>query len=86
MLCGAAHITAVDASSFAHACMCVDKWCPTASTLCPLNLPHKKIAEVRVTVMLKTKLNGPFSENFLATGGFFECNTVLGCLKKEEQF
>ena len=41
-----------------------------------------------VTVMLKTKLKDPSSENFLATGGFFERNTyrimVLGWLKKEE--
>ena len=39
--------------------------------------------------MLKTKRNGPPSDNFLATGGSFEQNTYcvaeLGLLKKEEK-
>ena len=39
--------------------------------------------------MLKMKLEGTSSGNFLATGGFFECNTChvmsLGCLKKKER-
>ena len=29
-----------------HPCTCVDKWRPTASTLCPLSLPRKKVQMV----------------------------------------
>ena len=51
----------------------------------PLGLPRKKIAEARSQLCSK----GPSSENFLATGGFFESNTyriiVLGWLKKKEE-
>ena len=48
----------------------------------------QEVAGVRSQIHLKQSSKGPSSENFLATGGFFECNpyrvTVLGCLKKKE--
>ena len=49
-----------------------------------------KIVGVRSQLCSKRSPKGPFSENFRATGGFFECNTyrnmrVLGCLKKKEE-
>ena len=44
MLCGTAHVIVVDESS-AHM-MCIDEWRPTASTLCPLSLPRKKVQTV----------------------------------------
>ena len=57
--------------------------------LCPLSLPSKKITRVRSQLRSKQSSKGPPSENFLATGGFFECNTycvmALGCLKKKEE-
>ena len=48
-----------------------------------------KIAGVRLQLCSKQSPKGASSENFLAIGGFFECNTyrntlALGCLKKKE--
>ena len=49
----------------------------------------QKIAGVRSQLRSKRSSNGPPSENFLATGGFFERNTyrvtALGWLKKKEE-
>ena len=78
------HIIAVDASSTCS----VDKWCPIASTLCPLSLPCKKAQAVSPRpVTLKAKLKRHTPENFVTIGGSFEhymyCVTTLGCLKKE---
>ena len=81
LLCGTAHIIAVDASS-AH--MCIDEWCPTASTTLPPQSSPQKIS----CNYAQNKKDRPSSENFLATGDLFECNTcrvmALGCLKKKE--
>ena len=41
--------------------MCTNEWRPTASTLCPLSLPCKKL----VAVMLKTKLERTIFREFL---------------------
>ena len=64
----------------------IDKWLPTASTLCLLNLPHK---QTQVVSPSYTQIKSPFPENFLAIGGCFECYTyhvmVLGWLKKEKR-
>ena len=40
LLCGATHILIIDVSS-SH--VCTNEWHPTASTLCPLSLPNKKV-------------------------------------------
>ena len=69
--------------------MCIDEWHPTASMFCPLSLPCKKIAGVRSQLFSKQSSKGPFLENFLPSGGFFEHNTyrvtVIGCLKKKRK-
>ena len=48
-----------------------------------------KIHRSEIAVTLKTKLEDTSSENFLATGDFFEYNTyrvtALGWLKKKER-
>ena len=68
---------------------CTDEGRSTASTLRPLSLSRKKNYRSEVAVLLKQSSKDPFSENFLATGGFFERNTyritVLGCLTKERR-
>ena len=83
LLCGTAHVIAVDVLS-AHAC--VDKWCPTTSTLCPLSLPHKKVV---AQLCSKQSSKGTSSENFVTIGGCFERYTYRvtapGCLKKERR-
>ena len=49
----------------------------------------KKIAGVKSQLRSKQSSKGPFPENFLATGGYFECNTycamALGWSKKERK-
>ena len=76
----------VDASS-SH--MCTDEWHPTASTLYPLSLPHKKSAGGKSQLHSKQSSNGPSPENFLTIGGCFECYTyrvmTQGWLRKEER-
>ena len=51
--------------------------------------PYKKIAGVRSQLRSEWSSKEPSPKNFLATGGFFECNTyrvmALGCLKKKER-
>ena len=55
----------------------------------PQSSLQKKIAGVRSQLRSKRSSKGTSSDNFLATGGFFECNTyhitALGCLKKKER-
>ena len=73
LLRGAAHVIAVYASS-AHVCI-IDEWRPTTSSLGPLSLPRKKSQEWdRSYAQNEAQMDHP-SENFLATGGFFERNT-----------
>ena len=83
LLRGTAHVIAVDASS-AH----VSNWLMASFMLCPLSLPWK-IAGVRSQLCSKQSSKGISTENFLATGDFFECNfyrvTALSCLKKERR-
>ena len=63
----ATHVLVVDAS-FAH--VCTDKWHPTASTLCPLSLPHNKAQVKRYTYCvtalgwLKKERKGMNDSNF----------------------
>ena len=79
-----------------HLSTCTYEWRPTTSTFCPLGLPARK-SHAGVTSQLCSKWSskGPFSENFLSTDGFFECN-YLSCYgarlaeeeteKEDEQF
>ena len=100
LLCDAAHALTVDASSCinrvhqpfigAHPCMCANEWHPTASTLCPLSLPHRKAQVVSLGyAQNEAQMNHPQGRSFLTVGGFFECYTyhvmALGWLKKEER-
>ena len=66
-----------------HLHKCTNKWRPTANKLYPMI--EKRWSYV--TVMLKTKHKK--TQNSLATGGCFECNTyritALGWLKKERK-
>ena len=77
------HQLVVNSSSYPS--MCIDEWCPTASTL-PPQPSQQKISGVRSQLCSKRSSKGKSSENFLATDGFFEHNTyhvtALGCLKK----
>ena len=50
-----------------------NEWRPTASTLCPVSLPHKK-KHKKVQEFERTT-----PENFLATGGCFNHNTQILC-------
>ena len=58
--------------------VCTDKWPPTASTLCSLSHPRKKV-----------QVNGPSAENFLTISGYFEhymyCVKVLHCRLAEKR-
>ena len=62
-----------------------DKWHPTVNTLCPTIESAGVMSQLRS----KQSAKAPPSENFLATGGCFECNTshviALGWLKKEKK-
>ena len=66
---------------------CADKWCPSVSTICPTVFPTEKCWSEAVT--FKMKFERHTLENFLATGGCFECNIyhfmAQGWLKKEEK-
>ena len=70
----------VNASSYPS--MCTNKWCPTASTLCPLSLPCKNH---------RSACGHSHAQNEVQKdhGGFFECNAycvmALGWLKKERR-
>ena len=69
--------------------MCVDKWRPTTSTLCPLNLPHKKAQVSPSYAQSKAQKDLRSPENFVTIGGCFERYTyhvtALGWLKKKER-
>ena len=62
------------------------KWRPTANTLRPHD---RKALELFRSYALKQSAKAPLPENFLATGGSFECNTfliaTLDWLKKERE-
>ena len=40
-----------------HTCTCINEWCPTASTLCPLGLPRKKAHEASQSYAQKEAQN-----------------------------
>ena len=69
--------------------VCTDEWLPTASTLCPLSLSHKKSVGGKFQLCSMQNSNGPSSENFVTIGGCFERYTyhitALGWLKKKEK-
>ena len=80
------HVIAVDASSV-H--VCIDKWHPTASMLCPLSLPCKKNRRNEIVVTLKTKLKMHILREFPGYWWLVERKIyrvmALGCLKKKEE-
>ena len=63
----AAHALVVDVLS-SH--VCTDKWLSTASTLCPLNLPHKKAQAVSPSY---GQSKAQMDQNFVTIGG---CSNV----------
>ena len=78
-----AHVIAVSSSR-----TCVLTQQPVRSA--PSAFPAKKIAGVRSQLCSKRCSKRPSSENFLATGGFFERNTyratALGCFEQERRW
>ena len=85
MLRSTTHVIAVYASSAHVHWRMASMQRPVHSA--PLVFPAK-IHRSEIAITLKTKLEDTSSENFLATGDFFEYNTyrvtALGCLKKKE--
>ena len=57
-----------------HPSMCTNKWCLTASTLPSQSSPQNSMG-VKLQLCSKQSLKCTFLENFLATGGCFQCNT-----------
>ena len=72
-----------------HSRMCIDEWHPTASTLCLLGLPRRKVQVVCLSYAQNKAQKHHPPENSLATGGSFECNIylimALDWLKKERK-
>ena len=80
----ATHALLHAAAVYASFNTCTNEWHPTATVhSVPCSFPQKKSAEV------KSLLNWPSPENFLATSSCFECNTyhimALDWQKKERK-
>ena len=81
------HVIVVDASSPGTCALMNGIQQPVRSA--PSDFPAKNHRSEIAVVRSKRSSKGTFSENFLATGGFFERNTyrtmALGCLKKKDE-